>query len=61
MKPFYKCSPTSEGLLHVAAWYHGTPDQSSRNSGNKLKVWLARFPTLTNFVVWYISVMLPEQ
>ena len=25
----------NEGLINVAAWYRGTPDQSSRNSGNK--------------------------
>ena len=32
----------------VAAWYHGTPGQSSRNSGNTLR--LARPPTRPNFV-----------
>jgi len=36
-KPLYKC--ISVGLMHVAAWYHGTsPDQSSQNSGNKFKL-----------------------
>jgi len=23
-----------QGLMHVAAWYPGTPDQSSRHSGS---------------------------
>jgi len=32
----YKC--ISEGRMRVAAWYHGTPDQSSRNSGNKFRL-----------------------
>jgi len=45
-KPFYKC--ISEGLMHVAAWYHGTQDQSSRNSGNKFR--LATLLTLPNLI-----------
>ena len=32
-KLLYKC--ISEGLLPVAVWYHGTPDQTSRNSESK--------------------------
>jgi len=32
----------------VAAWYHGTTDKSSRNSGNEF--WLARPLTRPNFV-----------
>ena len=38
-KTLYRC--ISEGLMHVAAWYHGTPDQSSRNSGNKFPLAIA--------------------
>jgi len=57
-KPLYKC--ISERLMHVAAWYHGTLGQSSRNSKNKFR--LTRLPTLPNFValrqkVCEISVM----
>jgi len=37
-----------EGLMHVATWYRGTPDQSSGNSENKYQ--LARSLTLPNFV-----------
>jgi len=32
-KPLY--NSINEGLIHVAAWYHGTPDKSTQNSGNK--------------------------
>ena len=35
-KTLYKC--ISEGLMHVAPWYHGTPDQCSGNSGNKASI-----------------------
>jgi len=45
-KPLYKC--ISEGLMQVAAWFHGTPEQSSRYSANKFL--LARPPTRPNFV-----------
>ena len=45
-KPLYKC--ISEVLMHVAQWYHWTPEQSSRNSGNKFR--LASPLTLPNFV-----------
>jgi len=46
-KPVYKC--TSEGLImHVAACYHGTTDQSLRNSGNAFR--LTNSLTLLNFV-----------
>jgi len=45
-KPLYKC--ISERLMHVVAWYHGTPDRSSGNLGNKYR--LARPVTLPNFV-----------
>jgi len=45
-KPLYKC--ISKGLMHVAEWYHWTPKQSSRNSGNKFR--LASPLTLPNFV-----------
>jgi len=44
-KPLNKC--TSEELMH-AAWYHGTPGPSSRNSGNKFRL----APTLPNFVAF---------
>jgi len=39
----------NEGLINVAAWYRGTPDQSSRNSGSKQR--LARPLMLPNFVI----------
>jgi len=45
-KPLCMC--ISEILMHVAALYRGTPDQSSRNSRNKFR--LARPPRLQNFV-----------
>ena len=42
-------SPSSEGLMYVAAWnITGSPDQSSRNSGNKFQ--LGRPPMRANFV-----------
>jgi len=51
-KTLYKY--TSERLMHVAAWYHGTPGKSSRNSWNKFQ--LARPSTLQNVVVlWQIE------
>jgi len=45
-------SPSSEGLMYVAAWnITGSPDQSSRNSGNKgNKFQLGRPPMRANFV-----------
>jgi len=38
----------SKGLMQVATWFHGTSDQSSRDSGNKCQ--LARRLTMPNFI-----------
>jgi len=55
--------------MHVAAWYNGTDPltKSSRNLGNKF--WLARPPTLPNFVqlrgkvrdIYYGKILLPRK
>jgi len=48
LKKYFTSVPViSEGLMHVAAWYHGTRDQSSRNAGNKFR--LARPPNIAKF------------
>ena len=46
-KHINKC--ISEGLMQVAAWYHGSSDQSSQNLGNNCQ--LTRPLTRPNFVI----------
>jgi len=51
-KTLYKC--TSEGMMHVAAWYHGTPGPKFTNVWNKFR--LVRPLTLPIFVALTKSV-----
>ena len=43
-KPLYKC--ISEGLMHVAAWYHGTAGSIFTKFGEMRPITLANFVAL---------------